>query len=361
MEEALADQVYRVSARMLPGQAGAAWMSLMRDVQTVGRVTPVLSRAGRLGPVLGILGRLGRAAVAMRRFRTGGLGGDRPGRGELGAPDNGGGQRVVAAPAVSSIKWMAAPAGLRAGPRAIAASGQPSFGLDFVRQAEGVVQKAIVAGPSSLEPRALTAVRTRSNAAVGGWLSSTAPMLPGGVAAGERVDPVAAVADLVMVGSVAAGRSESSAGSARLLPSGLERAAVSLKLPRLDGMGQAKGVRRLAGSLDAGSKAVQGGLAVGMGGAGSVRVASGVGAVSAGRSLVQAFQDAPAARAPDKGRAGEGESGSSAGTGGTVMLDGRLVGHWLADRMGRDAARAPAGMTGFDARQGASWGPSGAV
>ena len=49
------------------------------------------------------------------------------------------------------------------------------------------------------------------------------------------------------------------------------------------------------------------------------------------------------------------------GGGGVVMLDGRMVGRWLAERMGREAERAPAGMTRFDARQSAAWRPSGAM
>lgn len=54
------------------------------------------------------------------------------------------------------------------------------------------------------------------------------------------------------------------------------------------------------------------------------------------------------------------ESGAERG-GGVVMLDGRLVGQWLTDRMGRDAARPNAGMTGFNTRQGAAWSPSGVM
>ncbi len=48
-------------------------------------------------------------------------------------------------------------------------------------------------------------------------------------------------------------------------------------------------------------------------------------------------------------------------SGGDVMLDGHLVGHWLAERMGRDAARPSAGMTHFNPRQAAAWTPSGAL
>lgn len=48
-------------------------------------------------------------------------------------------------------------------------------------------------------------------------------------------------------------------------------------------------------------------------------------------------------------------------TGGVVMLDGRLVGQWMMDRMGREASRPPAGMTGFNARQGVAWSPSGVM
>ena len=51
----------------------------------------------------------------------------------------------------------------------------------------------------------------------------------------------------------------------------------------------------------------------------------------------------------------------SSGGGGSVMLDGRLVGRWITDRMGREAERAPAGMTRFDARQSAAWRSSSAM
>ena len=47
------------------------------------------------------------------------------------------------------------------------------------------------------------------------------------------------------------------------------------------------------------------------------------------------------------------------GGGGTVLLDGRLVGEWLMDRMARDAGRPGAGTTSFDSRQGAAWTPTG--
>ena len=43
------------------------------------------------------------------------------------------------------------------------------------------------------------------------------------------------------------------------------------------------------------------------------------------------------------------------------MLDGHLVGHWLAERMGRDAARPSAGTTQFDPRQAPAWMPAGAL
>lgn len=52
---------------------------------------------------------------------------------------------------------------------------------------------------------------------------------------------------------------------------------------------------------------------------------------------------------------------AAGGGGGVVMLDGRLVGRWLADSMGREAGRAPAGMTRFDARGAAAWSASGVM
>lgn len=60
---------------------------------------------------------------------------------------------------------------------------------------------------------------------------------------------------------------------------------------------------------------------------------------------------APAASARDQG-------GSS---GGSVMLDGRLVGQWLADHMGREASRPPSGTTFFDPRQTPAWNIAGAL
>ena len=53
------------------------------------------------------------------------------------------------------------------------------------------------------------------------------------------------------------------------------------------------------------------------------------------------------------------DRGSGGGEMGPVMLDGRLVGHWLSERMARDASRPPAGPSFFDARQAPAWSPSG--
>lgn len=61
----------------------------------------------------------------------------------------------------------------------------------------------------------------------------------------------------------------------------------------------------------------------------------------------------------DRPAAPVGQSQEGGRNGGDVMLDGRLVGHWLADRMGRDAGRPSAGTTAFDARQAPAWAPSG--
>ncbi len=47
--------------------------------------------------------------------------------------------------------------------------------------------------------------------------------------------------------------------------------------------------------------------------------------------------------------------------GGTVMLDGRLVGQWLSDHMAREASRPPAGTSFFDPRQTPAWTVSGAL
>ncbi len=65
------------------------------------------------------------------------------------------------------------------------------------------------------------------------------------------------------------------------------------------------------------------------------------------------FAGRPAAPPPPAAEGGRG--------GGDVVLDGRLVGHWLADRMGREAARPGAGTTGFDPRQSPAWTPAGTL
>ena len=76
-----------------------------------------------------------------------------------------------------------------------------------------------------------------------------------------------------------------------------------------------------------------------------------------------------AAEADGRGRGGAAGAGErtaapmrmAAGSGGsgTVLLDGRLVGEWLMDRMARDAGRPGAGTTSFDPGQAAAWTPSG--
>ena len=51
----------------------------------------------------------------------------------------------------------------------------------------------------------------------------------------------------------------------------------------------------------------------------------------------------------------------SEGSGGTVMLDGHLVGYWLTERMAREASRPLGGTSFFDPRQAPAWTPSGAL
>ena len=69
-----------------------------------------------------------------------------------------------------------------------------------------------------------------------------------------------------------------------------------------------------------------------------------------GQELLPGRPAVPPAQAQESGK-----------DGGDVMLDGHLVGHWLAERMGQDAARPSAGMTHFNPRQAAAWTPSGAL
>lgn len=60
---------------------------------------------------------------------------------------------------------------------------------------------------------------------------------------------------------------------------------------------------------------------------------------------------APSARQQDRGEA----------LGGTVMLDGHLVGYWLAEQMAKDASRPPSGTSFFDPRQTPAWTASGSL
>lgn len=55
------------------------------------------------------------------------------------------------------------------------------------------------------------------------------------------------------------------------------------------------------------------------------------------------------------GEAGRGSEG------GAVILDGRLVGEWIAEHLAREAGRPAAGPTFFDVRQGPAWTPSGVL
>ncbi len=53
--------------------------------------------------------------------------------------------------------------------------------------------------------------------------------------------------------------------------------------------------------------------------------------------------------------------GGEEGLTGSVMLDGRLVGHWLSEQMAKEASRPPGGTTFFDPRQSPAWNVSGAL
>ena len=77
---------------------------------------------------------------------------------------------------------------------------------------------------------------------------------------------------------------------------------------------------------------------------------------------------APQARGGEPGRAPERAAGASSSereqgqsAGGSVTLDGRLVGRWLTDHMAGEASRPPSGTTFFDARQTPAWNVSGAI
>ena len=58
-----------------------------------------------------------------------------------------------------------------------------------------------------------------------------------------------------------------------------------------------------------------------------------------------------------QGRAQEGAEGMT----GNVMLDGQLVGHWLAEILAKEASRPPNGTSFFDPRQTPAWTASGSL
>lgn len=66
---------------------------------------------------------------------------------------------------------------------------------------------------------------------------------------------------------------------------------------------------------------------------------------------------------PDRSAAPDTEGGGGGHDGGDrpVVLDGRVVGQWLSERMARDAARPGAGPSFFDPRQAPAWVPSGVM
>jgi len=89
-----------------------------------------------------------------------------------------------------------------------------------------------------------------------------------------------------------------------------------------------------------------------------------------GRSSVPAASTQPGEQGPQRSATGadravapqppQGREQGEAG-GGTVMLDGHLVGYWLSEQMARQASRPAAGTTFFDPRQTPAWMPSGAL
>ena len=134
--------------------------------------------------------------------------------------------------------------------------------------------------------------------------------------------------------------------SAGLADAGLTNAGLASA-----GLGRAGGQRGVAGRADAGLV----GIGASTGWSPSATLRGGETGSAEGPSGSGVFPGVFPA-----GVAAPAASGG-AGGGGVVMLDGRLVGRWLADRMGREAARAPSGMTRFDARQSAAWSASGVI
>ncbi len=185
-------------------------------------------------------------------------------------------------------------------------------------------------GSRVLQGRADAKAGRSSGAASGGLFQDRRAWDAGRVAGGGDRPPVLGGVGFRGLGSGAPG----------------SRALGSVAGPRLTNHGRAAVSARLM--PDGVASAVPDG-----GGIGEGRADSAAPTADAGRGVLgSVFPAGVAAPEPSPG-AGNG--------GGAVMLDGRLVGRLIAERMGREAERAPAGMTRFDARQSAAWRPSGAM
>ena len=52
---------------------------------------------------------------------------------------------------------------------------------------------------------------------------------------------------------------------------------------------------------------------------------------------------------------GDAADGRAPGVGGVLKVDGALLGRFIAEQLGREAGRPPAGMTGFDPLVSPAW------
>lgn len=244
------------------------------------------------------------------------------------------------------------------------------------------------------------AVKAEAPRVGSGWLGPReSGRLPAVAAVGssprsaETSSAVAPSARPVAIGGAGLGDMELSAGGSRigLAPISVARTGAGLMAGRADPVRPVQGDRRDpvfdrgAGRLGEGWRigrsmvsgapgdvvgSALGGAAATVGGRLRSMADGPIGSVSPGGGLrndavpgaVGNLSDGWAGRGPvfPAGAAAPAASGSGGG-GGAVMLDGRLVGRWIADRMGREAERAPAGMTRFDARQSAAWRSSSAM
>ena len=72
-------------------------------------------------------------------------------------------------------------------------------------------------------------------------------------------------------------------------------------------------------------------------------------------AVVAAMPDSVMRDGAQDGAGGESAGGEAAGFGGVLEVDGALLGRFIAEQLGREAGRPPAGMTGFDPLVSPAW------